>query len=286
MSSLNALLEDHYTPADLEAELLAALIAAGKDPARLSLDDLAAVDEFHVRGRRATEELAARLALGPGMQVLDVGCGLGGAARYLADRYRCRVTGVDLVHAYCHTAAMLTERLGLSGQVHYSRADALALPVRDAVFDFVWTQHVTMNITDKPRLCRELRRVLKPGGRLVCYEIVAGAGGAAHYPVPWARDSGLSFLVEAAAFREAMESAGLQVVQWHDVTSQGRDWFRSMVARLDPSGPPPLSLRLLLGATFPLMARNQLRNLEEERIALVEVIASAGDGHSLPVRQD
>lgn len=277
MPTLNALLEAHYTPADLDASLLAALAAAGKDADRLTLEDLSAVDEFHVRGRRATVELAARLDLSAHTRVLDVGCGLGGAARYLAHSYGCQVTGIDLAHVYCRTAAMLTERLGLAHRVHFCRADGQSLPVRDASFDLVWTQHVTMNIADKALFCRDLCRALKPGGHLVCYEVVAGQGGAVHYPVPWARHDGLSFLADAGSLRCCMESAGLTIVHWQDVTCQGRDWFRSMAARLGASGPPPLSLRLLLGGDFPLMARNQLRNLEEERIRLVEVIACAGD---------
>ena len=104
---------EHYTPLDLDAKILRALTAAGKDPDRLTIDDLMPIDEFHVRGRKATVELARDLGLDKNMQVLDVGSGLGGAARYLAHTFGCRVTGLDLNTEYCSVATTLTRLLGL-----------------------------------------------------------------------------------------------------------------------------------------------------------------------------
>ena len=158
--------EDHYTSGDLGAAILAALQGMGKDIDHLTPDDLAPVDEFHGGQRPATIRLAELLGLTGSERVLDVGSGLGGPSRFLAWRYGVRVSGVDLTAEFVRVAEMLTRRTGLVGQVDYRQGDALDLPFADASFDVVWSQNAAMNIADRDRLYREMRRVLKPGGRL------------------------------------------------------------------------------------------------------------------------
>ncbi len=202
--------QDHYSKSDLGGAILAALQRRGKDIDNLQLADLEAVDEFHVRGREATRELARRAGVDARSQVLDVGCGIGGAARTLAHEFGARVTGIDLTDEYCRAATMLTERVGLAERVTFRQASALDLPFPDASFDVVWTQHAAMNIPDKPRLYGECSRVLKPGGMLAIYDILAGPTSPVHFPVPWARAPETSFLVTPVELRALVEAAGLQ----------------------------------------------------------------------------
>ncbi len=260
----------HYEKADIVAAIERGLRAAGKDPANLEPADLASIDEFHVRGRAATKELAERLGADATMHVLDVGSGLGGPSRLLAAEYGCRVSGIDLTAAYCEAATVLAGWVGLDGLVSYRRGDALDLPFEDASFDAAWTIHVAMNIADKGRLYTGIRRVLKPGGRFAVYDVVQGAGGEARYPAPWARDPSISFLVTPDELRALLAEAGFEIAGWRDTSELGRDWFREVSARLSEGGPPPLGFHLLLGEGFAEMADNQRRNLEENRIALIE----------------
>jgi MPBQ/MSBQ methyltransferase len=155
--------ERHYTRSQLERSILQALEGAGKDLERLSLDDLAPIDEFHIRGRAATRELAQEIGLDRQKRVLDIGCGLGGPSRHLASEYGCRVIGLDLTEEYCRVAEALSARLGLQDLVSYRTGDALEIPFEDGSFDVVWTQHVSMNISDKTRLYGETYRILRPG---------------------------------------------------------------------------------------------------------------------------
>jgi ubiquinone/menaquinone biosynthesis C-methylase UbiE len=272
MNSLADSLENHYAPHDLEVAVLNALVAAGKDPDRLVLEDLSAIDEFHIRGRKATSDLASRLKLIASTQVLDAGCGLGGASRYLAAEYGCKVTGVDITEPYCRVATMLAMRLGLADRVSYRHCDALAMPFADASFDVVWTQHATMNISDKFSFYEEILRVLKPGGVLASYDILSGTGGDVYYPVPWARDTATSFLVSPKQMRNVLEDVGFEIEYWQDTTEIGRCWFKRMGDKLRNQGVPPLGIHILLGDDFQAMAQNQVRNLEEDRISLIEAV--------------
>ena len=272
-SELTSNIQQHYARQDLGNAILAALQKAGKDIDRLTPEDLAAVDEFHIRGREATLELARAAGLEPGTHVLDVGSGIGGPSRTLARELGCRVTGIDLTHEYCRVADMLAARVGLSGLVSYRQGDALDLLFPDATFDAVWTQHTAMNIADKPRLYGQMFRVLKPGGVLAIDDILAGPLGPVHFPVPWAREPQTSFLASPDELRRLLETAGFVIAEWNDTTEAARVWFANVAKRIQERGLPPLGYHLLLGPEFQAMAHNQSRNLAEGRIVVAQVVA-------------
>ena len=119
--------------------------------------DLAAVDEFHIRGRRATLEIIEALGLTADSHVLDLGSGLGGPARTLAEVTGCTVTGVDLAPEFCQVAAAFSEWTGLSGRTRFHVGDATATGLPDESLDAAMTVHVGMNIPEQARaVCRGL----------------------------------------------------------------------------------------------------------------------------------
>ena len=262
---------EHYTQPHLGEAILAALKADGKDLENLSADDLAPVDEFHIAGREATDLLAQIAGLDAGKEVLDVGCGIGGPARTLAAKFGCRVQGVDLTEEYCRVAQMLTDRVGLSGQVTFRQGNALELPFEDESFDCVWTQHATMNIAEKEILYAEIHRVLRPQGKFVFYDIFEGNGEPVHIPVPWAGTPEISFLWKPEKIRALLRELGFQEKIWEDVTVRGREWFRRRLAQTGSGAPQPnLGLQILLGKQAKQALGNVLRSLEEGRLAVVQ----------------
>lgn len=259
----------HYGKSGLLDRILAAFAAAGKDPEHPTLDDLALVDQFHLRGREATHELAALAGVAASDRVLDVGGGIGGPARTLVAETGCHVTVLDLTDEFCRAGAGLTERVGLADRVSFRHASALDMPFDAASFDVVWTQHSSMNIEDKETLYREIARVVRPGGRLAIHEIYAGAQSPIHFPVPWAgNDPSISFLLPAADVHAIIAAAGFRERVWRDVSAAAAAWLGDRMAAAQSAPPPPLGLGLLLGPEAPVMLRNVLHNLEENRIAL------------------
>jgi ubiquinone/menaquinone biosynthesis C-methylase UbiE len=266
---------EHYGQQGLGERILEGLRAEGKDIDNLTHYDLAMADNFHSRGKEATLELANMANLNPGLSVLDVGGGIGGPARVLAAEFDCRVTVLDLTEEYCRTGEMLTARTGLSDKVTFKVGNALEMPFPDASFDVVWTQHSSMNISDKERLYAEAHRVLRPGGRLAIHEIIAGPEQPINFPVPWAASQEISFLRPADEMRTLIAGAGFREIAWIDVTQLSQVWSKQRMAAAAAAGAsdsPPAGLQLLMGERFVPAIKNLARNLDEGRIVIVEAV--------------
>jgi ubiquinone/menaquinone biosynthesis C-methylase UbiE len=267
---------DHWYSGDGQTLIKAieqGLVRAGKDPANLSSGDLKTVDEFHIRGLAGTRELAAHAGFQPGERVADIGSGIGGPSRYLAENYDVSVEGIDLTPAYVETATHLANLCGLADRVHYSTANALQIPFEDASFDVAWSQHISMNIADKGAFFAELTRIVKAEGRVAIYDPIAGNGEPLTLPVPWARDPAMSHLIDLDSTVAHLEEAGLNLLVTQTVTQQAIAWFEKQAAAPASAEPPPLSLELLMGSDWPEMAGNMAANLRAGRLDVVHLVA-------------
>ena len=262
----------HYSHGAIGASVLAALTRAGKDINALTVDDLVPLDQLHGRGLEATAELAETLAPGADSHVLDIGCGVGGPARYLASRFGCTVVGIDLTEEFCQVASMLTRLTGLSGKASFRQGSATALPFDDATFDLAYAQNVSMNIEDKAAFYGEAHRVLRPGGLFATTDILLGSAGDPHYPVPWAEIADTSFLASEPDTRTFVLAAGLEIVSLQAMTDEHLAFHRRAQARIAESGPPALGPHVIFGDRFKNMSRNTLRNMEEGRVFPVEIV--------------
>lgn len=266
----------HYgDDAGLAERVAERLRAAGKELDSLTTRDLAAVDEFHTRGRAATLELSARMGLGPGTRVLDIGSGLGGPARAVAETYDCDVTGLDLNAGFCRAAAEFTAWVGLQDKVAFRCGDATQLPFDTGTFDAAMTLHAAMNIPAKDAVYAEARRVLKPGGVFAIYDVLQGEGGPALFPVPWARQPSASHLATPSEMRKLLAAAGFAIEDETDSSKESLQWFEAAVARMGSAGAPTVSLQAVLGDDFVLMARTVAGNLADDRIRTVSYICRA-----------
>ena len=267
----------HYTTGHLVDRVRQALAAIGVDPDRATVDDLKPADEFHTGGVAATDHLFAQIDLAPGARVLDVGSGIGGTSRYLADRYDAQVTGVDLTPEFVETARALSALVGMADKTAFHLGSALAMPVADAAFDCAVLMHVGMNIADKGALMADIGRALRPGGRLALFEVMAGpADEPLAFPLPWSTAPETSFVALPQAYRAAAAAAGLRLDAETDRTQFARDFFAESRRRASNEGPPPLGIHLMMGDTAPLKFQNYVANLEAGRIRPVEMVFTKG----------
>lgn len=264
---------EHYGTESLIPGINAALNMAGLGEDNIGWKDLAPLDQFHVRGLAATQELASSMNIASGASILDIGCGVGGASRFLAASYDARVTGIDLSPAFIEAASALSVRAGLSDRTTFRVANALDLPFEASTFDDAWTQHAAMNIRDRARFYSEVFRVLKRGGQFAIHDVVQMGDQPLIFPVPWARVPETSFLLSSAAMRDILTKTGFEIVSWSDTTEPTKAWIAHLqAARAAMTAPPPMGLHVVTGTDFPTMIANLGRNLNEGRAGLVQTV--------------
>jgi len=263
----------HYSSGELLQRLSAVLTDDGANPQAPTIAAMAPYDQFHGRGMEATEELAGLLDAAPGDHVLDVGCGIGGPARYMADRFGCKVTGIDLTPEFCDAARHVTGLMGLDGRVDFEQGDAMAMPFGDASFDKAYSMNVSMNIADKAGFYGEIGRVLKPGGRLILSEIAQGPGGDVDYPTPWARTAASSFLATPEETRAGLEACGFTIEQVRDTSEEVLEFGARSRALVD-AGKKPLhrAVQLFHGDLASESMGNTSRGVVEKRLIPIEIL--------------
>lgn len=272
-------LDDHYDAVSaclghpLQVRLREAFLAAGRDPERLSVDDIAGIDQLHLGGRSASRALAERGKMQGGERVLDVGCGTGGASRLLAAEYDCDVVGIDITAAFVEVARWLSSATGLAGRTRFVCGDAANVPLATGSFDLIWCQHALMNMPQVPRVLAEWRRLLEPGGRVLLHEVVAGDNPEPlALPVPWARTPANSHLRSREQLERALALAGFEPLAIEDVTQAALSWRETRAERESGTQKAARALpgpALLFGDDFALMGRNLRDNLAAGRVSVL-----------------
>lgn len=261
--------EEHYASMGITARILTALRAVSGPDVPITPDTLAPIDHFHGKGVAATEELAALLQPETGSYLLDIGCGIGGPARWIAAKYGCRVTGVDLTAEFCEAARELNSVTGLADRVQILHGSALSLPLPDCSFDSAYSQAALMNISDKRGVFREAWRVLRPGGLLALGLAGAGLAGEPCYPLPWATTPEISFLVTPDELRGDLVFAGFQIVLLRDTAAN----MAPVLKKLETDGLPPLGEHVVTGENAIEWVINAIRGQAEDRLSLIEALA-------------
>ena len=262
---------EHYTRDRLTEKILNALESTGKRRDSLTARDLEALDNLHVGGRESIEALAAFMDLKPGMRLLDVGCGVGGPARYFAER-GCVVTGIDLTEEFVRTAKELTKLLKLSEAAQFQQGSALELPFESRAFDACYMVHVGMNIKDKPLLFREVGRAIRPGGRFAIFDIMRVSSADLPFPLPWALTPATSFVATVDEYRGALEAAGFQVVHERGRRQFAIESMERMRAQAASGSPQTLGVHILMGEQAPLMLKNVNQAIAAGTLEPIELV--------------
>ncbi len=220
--------EKHYSEWTGYESLIENLKRKGIDLTRVRPQDLYPYDQSHAGGIEATAKLAERAGIAAHTCVVDIGCGIGGAARFLHAEFSCRVLGVDLTPARLRVGMELNRLVGFSRGIDLLAAQADALPLPFHFAGVVWTQHLTMNLPDPRSFIRECARVLNPSGRMACHEWFLTRPGvpspALPFPLPWAPNPALNPAIPSDEF--------LAVLREEHFAPAAEDVTAAMVARL------------------------------------------------------
>jgi ubiquinone/menaquinone biosynthesis C-methylase UbiE len=271
----NKAIADHYKHGSLLEAIEAALEKIGKTKETVSIEDLGPVDEFHIGSRLATKRFLDQLKFTENDHVLDIGCGLGGAARFVAKTYGSQVTGVDLVSEYVDTGNELSKWVKLGDKITLSQGSAEGIDFGEATFSGAYMLHVGMNIEDKEALFKEVYKVLKPKTKFGIYDIMQDQAGELVYPAPWAAGEETSFLSTPDEYKKLLENAGFEVTTTTSRRDFALEFFAQVKAKTEANGGPlPLGLHVLMQGTTPEKIRNMLENISSNLIAPVEMIAT------------
>ena len=178
-------------------------------------------EECHqLEAKQHTNELmAGAVTLGPDVRVLDLGCGYGSAARYLAANFGCSVTGTNISEKELELARNRSEEAGLDHLLSFEYGDFHHLKYPGDSYDVVWSQDAFLHAVDKMAVLSECRRVLKPGGTLVFSDILVRRDTpeedrAIIYDRVKSPD-----IWDFEDYREGLSSLGLQLVREEDWSS-------------------------------------------------------------------
>ena len=260
-------IENHYLVNNLYDNILEKLQSIGVDINEVKRTDLSSVDEFHVRGLEVSKELAQYIT-SSNLKVLDVGCGLGGPARMLADEKNCVVTGLDLSQEFIETAKALSKLVNLDSNTTFLKGDALDLPFERNSFDIVWTQHVQMNIFEKKKFYSEIFRVLKTGGKFLYYDIFKSSDNDINYPMPWASRQDLSHLINIAELEKILNSIGFNSFSKKNQTDAGLGSIKQMLSHIKEFGPPIMGLNVLMGKDTKQKILNAFNHFDQGDLQL------------------
>jgi len=263
----------HYLHGNLLNTIQSSLAQIGKTTDNVTIEDLSAVDEFHIGGRLATENLMAQLNFSANDHLLDVGCGLGGAARYIASQYKNQVTGIDLTREYIDTGKDMCSWVKLDTKVTLRHGSATEMPFEDESFDGGFMLHVGMNIEDKDQLFKEIYRVLRPGSSFGVYDVMRHKDGELNYPVPWATDTATCHVATPEQYKQTLLAAGFDIINENDRRDFALEFFRKLQEKMQASGgPPPLGLHTLMKASTPIKINNMINNITTGYVGPVEII--------------
>ena len=212
-----------------ESQALDKLAQTGADTSILTVELLQHHDQDHFGGLAATDALALHAKINESTHVLDLCCGLGGPARYLAYHYGCRVTGVDMNTDRLAGAVRLTERTKLQDRVLFHHANALQTGLADETFDVIVSQEAFCHIPNKKTLITECVRLLKPGGRIVYTDILARSNMTNEIRSRLETEMVFSELSTLEQYCHLLEEKGCQVIEVEDLSD---NWAEILIDRL------------------------------------------------------
>ncbi|MFA9460582.1 SAM-dependent methyltransferase [Thiohalorhabdus sp. Cl-TMA] len=183
---------------------------------------------------RTNEIMSRNVGLTPAQEVLDVGCGYGALARFLAEHYGCQVLATNISEKELERGRRLTSQAGMSHRVAFEWADFHELPYRANRFHVYWSQEAFLHAADKRRVLEEAHRVLRPGGRLVFSELLVRGGTPEDIRARIYERVGAPEMWDDGDYLEALADLGFTIrshQDWSENVALSYGWVREELER-------------------------------------------------------
>ena len=264
--------ENFWTRGDIHSRVHKAMSEAGLNDKKLEIEDLFPIDQYHARGIAATVDLGKRMPISENQSIIDIGCGLGGPARYFSKQFKCFITGVDITPSFIEIGNKFNNLTSMSKQVSLQIGNGETLDFEDESFDGGYSQHVTMNIKNRKDFFLEAFRVLKKETFFAFSEHGLGPEGNPIFPLPWADTAEMSFLFSPESTIALLEEVGFYDIQIIETSEKYISGYEKMINTKSKKENPILGIHVIGGATMKQRSRNSMQCIKEKRTLPFEIV--------------
>ncbi|HPM42510.1 MAG TPA: methyltransferase domain-containing protein [Candidatus Omnitrophota bacterium] len=198
-----------------------------KDGMPLKPEEVARFDQYHYFGTDAVDDAINALKVDHGKNIIEIGSGIGGPARYLAMKTGCHVTAVEIQPDLNDIAVSLTARCGLSDLVSHIPCDILRLPDKYSGFDCIVSWLSFLHIPDRRDLFKKCYDILKPGGQILIEDFYKRGEFSEEELKVLSEDTYCTYLPDAGEYKEQLAVGGFSDIELTDKTDSWREYVKS-----------------------------------------------------------
>ncbi len=265
-------IENFWTRGDIFTRVHQAMTEAGLINKELNIEDLFPIDQYHARGIAATIDLGKRMPISKNQKILDIGCGLGGPARYYAKEFKCFITGIDITPSFIEIGNEFNKLTSMSNNVHLLVGNGEILDFKNETFDGAYSQHVTMNISDRKKFFSEAFRVLKKGSFFAFTEHGLGPEGDPIFPLPWANSSEMSFLLPPETTISILKDVGFSDIKIIETADKYISSYEKLIGLKPKNKKPILGIHVIGGNSMNERSTNSMQSIKDNRTLPFEIV--------------
>ena len=265
-------IENFWTRGDVFSRVHQAMSETGLINKKLEIEELFPIDQYHARGIAATVDLGKRMPISKNQKIIDIGCGLGGPARYYAKEFKCFITGIDITPSFIEIGNEFNKLTSMSDNIQLLVGNGEILDFTNETFDGAYSQHVTMNISDRKKFFSEAFRVLKKDSFFAFTEHGLGPEGNPIFPLPWADSSEMSFLLPPKTTISILKDTGFSDIKIIETADKYISGYKKLIGLKSENKKPVLGIHVIGGDSMNERSTNSMQSIKENRTLPFEIV--------------
>ena len=265
-------IENFWTRGDVFSRVHQAMSETGLINKKLEIEELFPIDQYHARGIAATVDLGKRMPISKNQKIIDIGCGLGGPARYYAKEFKCFITGIDITPSFIEIGNEFNRLTSMSDNVELLVGNGEVLNFENETFDGAYSQHVTMNISNREKFFSEAFRVLKKDSFFAFTEHGLGPEGNPIFPLPWANSLEMSFLLPPQKTISILKDTGFSDIKIIETAEKYISGYEKLIKLKSENKKPVLGIHVIGGDSMNERSKNSMESIKENRTLPFEIV--------------